>query len=34
VEAIGSDPAAFSRFVDGELVRWGEVIRRSGARLD
>ncbi|WP_158292069.1 tripartite tricarboxylate transporter substrate binding protein [Paracraurococcus ruber] len=34
VEAIGSDPAGFARFLEAEHLRWGEVIRRSGARVD
>ena len=27
-------PEAFARFIDAELARWGEAVRRSGARLD
>lgn len=34
VEAIGSDPASFGRFIDAELAKWAEVVRRSGARMD
>jgi tripartite-type tricarboxylate transporter receptor subunit TctC len=34
VEAIGSSPEAFARFIDAELARWGDAVRRSGARLD
>ena len=34
VEAIGSDPAAFARFLDAEYTRWGDVIRRAGVRVD
>jgi tripartite-type tricarboxylate transporter receptor subunit TctC len=34
VEAIGDGPAAFARFLDAESRRWGEAVRRSGARLD
>jgi tripartite-type tricarboxylate transporter receptor subunit TctC len=34
VEAIGSDPKAFGRFIAAELERWSEVVRRSGARAD
>lgn len=34
VDAIGSDPQAFARFLEGEHRRWGEAVRRSGARVD
>ena len=34
VEAIGGSPEDFARFIDAELARWGEAVRRSGARLD
>jgi len=34
VEAIGSRPEEFARFIGEELTRWGEAVRRSGARLD
>lgn len=34
VEAIGGDPAGFARFLAAEHDRWGEAVRRSGARLD
>ncbi|WP_257717423.1 Bug family tripartite tricarboxylate transporter substrate binding protein [Roseomonas populi] len=34
VEAIGSDPDGFGRFIAAELERWSEVVRRSGAKAD
>jgi tripartite-type tricarboxylate transporter receptor subunit TctC len=34
VEAIGGTPGDLAAFLDGELARWGEVIRHTGARLD
>ena len=33
-EAIGGTPADFARFLDHEMVVWGEAVRRTGARLD
>ena len=34
VDALGSTPEAFRLFIDAELTRWGDVIRRTGTRLD
>jgi tripartite-type tricarboxylate transporter receptor subunit TctC len=34
VEAIGSDAAAFAAFLEADDRRWGEGVRRSGARVD
>ena len=34
VEPIGSNTTQFARFLDNEHRQWGEVIRRSGARVD
>jgi tripartite-type tricarboxylate transporter receptor subunit TctC len=34
VEAIGSSPEVFAHFIREELARWGDAVRRSGARLD
>lgn len=34
VDALGSTPEEFRVFIDAELARWGEVIRRTGTRLD
>ena len=34
VDAIGSDPQAFAQFLEAEHRRWGEAVRRSGARVD
>jgi len=29
---VGNTPEQFSAFVQGEIVRWGKVVRFSGAR--
>lgn len=34
VDAIASDPTTFAQFLDGEYRRWGDAVRRSGARVD
>lgn len=34
VDAIGSSPAEYSRLLATEYQRWGDVIQRSGARVD
>lgn len=34
VDALGSTPDEFRAFIDAELARWGEVVRRTGTRLD
>jgi hypothetical protein len=31
---IGDTRADFDRFVKAELVRWGKVVKVSGARID
>jgi tripartite-type tricarboxylate transporter receptor subunit TctC len=33
-EAVSSTPEQFSAFVRSEHAKWGEVVRRSGARID
>lgn len=33
-EAIGAGPGEFGGFLAAEHARWGEVVRRTGARLD
>lgn len=33
VDAMGSTPEEFQRFIDAELARWGAVIQRTGTRL-
>jgi len=33
VDALGSTPEEFRVFIDAELARWGDVIRRTGTRL-
>ncbi|HEY0419297.1 MAG TPA: hypothetical protein VGC80_07235 [Acetobacteraceae bacterium] len=30
----GTSPAAFEAFIHAEIARWGEVVRKSGARID
>ncbi|MBR0648631.1 tripartite tricarboxylate transporter substrate binding protein [Roseomonas terrae] len=34
VDAIGGDPQTFGQFLEDDYRRWGEAVRRSGARLD
>jgi tripartite-type tricarboxylate transporter receptor subunit TctC len=34
LELIGSTPAEFTEFMKKESVKWAEVVRKSGARLD
>ncbi len=34
VEPMGGTPQDFSRYLDGELKKWGEVVRVSGAKID
>ena len=31
---IGSTPDEFSRFMQGELVKWAAAVKQSGARMD
>lgn len=33
-ERVGGTPEQFSRLVKSELVKWAEVVRRTGAKLD
>jgi len=33
-EPVSSTPEQFGAFVRSEYAKWGEVIRRSGARID
>ena len=30
----GNTPPEFSRFIDGEILRWERVIQASGAKVD
>jgi tripartite-type tricarboxylate transporter receptor subunit TctC len=32
--AVGSTPAQFAEFIKLEMARWGEVVRRTGARAE
>ena len=34
METIADSRADFDRFVRGELVRWGKVVKMSGAKID
>jgi len=33
-EPVGGTTAAFAAFVKSESVKWGDVVRKSGAKLD
>ncbi len=33
-EPVGSTPEEFARFIQSETVKWGKVVRASGARAD
>jgi tripartite-type tricarboxylate transporter receptor subunit TctC len=33
-EPIGSTPEAFSVFLKKEMLKWGKVVKESGARPD
>ena len=33
-EPVGGTPEAFAAFVKKEAVKWGEVVKRSGATVD
>jgi tripartite-type tricarboxylate transporter receptor subunit TctC len=33
-EAVGGTPEQFAEFIRKEYAKWGEVVRRSGARID
>jgi hypothetical protein len=32
--AVGDDPATFARFVHGEIPKWAEIVKASGARIE
>ncbi|MBC7781030.1 MAG: tripartite tricarboxylate transporter substrate binding protein [Proteobacteria bacterium] len=34
IEAMGGSPADFNALIDSELKRWGEVVRKSGAKAE
>jgi tripartite-type tricarboxylate transporter receptor subunit TctC len=34
VEPMGGSMADFARYLDAEIRKWGEVVRRSGAKID
>ena len=34
LEPVGSTPEQFGVFIRAELAKWGDIIKRSGARLD
>jgi tripartite-type tricarboxylate transporter receptor subunit TctC len=33
-EPVGNSPEEFSAFVKTEVVKWGEVVKKSGAKVD
>jgi tripartite-type tricarboxylate transporter receptor subunit TctC len=34
VEIVGGPPAAFARYIDSELKRWGEVVRAANIKIE
>jgi tripartite-type tricarboxylate transporter receptor subunit TctC len=34
VDAVGSTPDAFASVIRTDIVKWGEVVRASGAKVD
>ena len=32
-EIVGSTPAAFGKHIEAELVRWGQAVKDSGAKI-
>ena len=34
IEVAASAPEAFARFISSEIVKWGKVVKMSGARVD
>jgi tripartite-type tricarboxylate transporter receptor subunit TctC len=34
IEAMGGSAADFQKLIDSEVQRWGEVVRKSGAKAD
>ena len=34
IQPIGSRPDEVRPFIVGEIAKWGEVVRRSGARIE
>lgn len=34
VELVGSTPQQFAEFIKSEMVKWGKVVKASGARVD
>jgi len=34
IDAIGTTPAEFGKFLRGEVEKWGKVVREVGARAD
>ena len=33
-EPVGSTPEEFAALIKTELKRWGEIVKRSGAKVD
>jgi tripartite-type tricarboxylate transporter receptor subunit TctC len=34
IDAVGSTPEAFAKVIREDIVKWGEVVRQSGAKVD
>ena len=33
-EPVGNSPEEFAAFVKAEVVKWGDVVKKSGAKVD
>lgn len=33
-EPVGGSPESFQKFIDAEIVKWADVVKRSGARVE
>ena len=33
-ELIGGSPKEFAAFIDGEIAKWGKVVKASGAKVE
>lgn len=34
VDLVGSTPEQFAEFIKSEIVKWGKIVKASGARVD
>jgi tripartite-type tricarboxylate transporter receptor subunit TctC len=34
IEIIGSSSQEFAKYIRGEIVKWTDVVKRSGAKID